>query len=355
MAGTIAAKRRQKKHHQEDNVRLRTVLAGLVFAAAQASHAYAADPVQLKFVSPSPPQSLITNWGLTPWLEEVQKAAGGTVDIKSFAGSTLGNFNNILDRTLNGVVEISWGVLGPYSDQFPQTDVASLPFVADQGRASSIALWRLMSQGIIRDDWAKVKVLGLFNFPPGGFHANQPIRTLDDFRGLKVAVVVRQLGELVELLGSAPVAMQPTEIYQAAQRGVVNGVAIAWPAFYPFKLHEVTKFHIDGSFGGTPSFVIMNKDIYERLPAKAKETFDKLGGERLSAHMGATTDRMNEDGRARVQQMAGHTLMRLDPKEEPTWKQRAQPILDKWLKSAPDGSKVLAAYRGEYADALKSQ
>jgi TRAP-type C4-dicarboxylate transport system substrate-binding protein len=314
-----------------------------------------AEPVQLKFVSPSPPQSLITNWGLTPWIEEVQKAADGTIDIKSFAGSNLGNFNNILDRTLNGVVEISWGILGPYSDQFPQTDVASIPFVADQGRASSVALWRLMTQGVIRDDWAKVKVLGLFNFPPAGFHANNPIRTLDDLKGLKLAVSVRNLGELIELLGAAPVTMQPTEIYQSAQRGVTNGIAMAWPAFYPFKFHEVTKFHIDGSFGGTPSFVIMNKDAYDKLPGKAKETFDRLGGERLSEHMGTTTDRMNEDGRVRVQNMGGHTLVKLDPKEEPAWKQRAQPILDKWLKSTPNGARVLDAYRTEYANALKAQ
>ncbi len=331
----------------------RDKLVALLAAAAVAVPALAAPaaaaPVKLKYASPAPPTSLITVWGVGPWLKEVVKASGGTIEIQSFLGGMLGNFNQVLDRTRNGVNDIGWGILGPYSDQFPQTDVASLPFVSKEARASSIAMWRLHQRGVIKDDWDKFKVLGLFNFPPASFHSNTPIKGLADFQGLKIGVSVRVIAELVRVAGAAAVTMQPSDMYQAGQRGVVDGVAIGWPAFYPFKLQEVTKYHIDGSFGGTPSFVIMNKASYNRLPAKARAAFDKLGGETLSARMGETTDRMDKDGEQRVEKLPGNKFFTLDPKEEAVWKEKAQPIVDKWIKATPNGAAVLAAYRDEIA------
>lgn len=325
----------------------------LCAAVAAASPALAQEPMKLKYASPAPPQSLVTLWGVAPWMEEVTKASEGTIEIQPFLGAVLGNFNQVIDRTLNGINDMAWGILGPYSDQFPQTDVASIPFVAPQGRASSIAMQRLFDRGMIKDDWGKFKVLALFNFPPASMHSNKPIKGLADFKGLKIGVSVRNVAELLEVAGAASVTMQPSEMYQSGQRGVVDGLAMAWPAFYPFKLQEVTKFHIDGSFGGTPSFVIMNKASYEKLPAKARAVFDKLSGEKLAAHMGETTDRMDADGKKRVEAMPGHTFFTLGDAEAVTWRAKAQPIVDKWLKTTPNGAAVLAAYKAEYDKAIK--
>jgi TRAP-type C4-dicarboxylate transport system substrate-binding protein len=213
---------------------------------------------------------------------------------------------------------------------------------------------RLFDRGIIKDDWGKFKVLALFNFPPAAMHSNnKPIKNLADFKGLKIGVSVRTVAELVDLVGGASVTMQPSEMYQSGQRGVVDGLAMAWPAFFPFKLQEVTKYHIEGAFGGTPSFVIMNKDAYAKLPAKAKTAIDTMGGEKLAAHMGTTTDRMDADGKKRVESMPGHSFFKIDAGEETAWKERAKPIVDKWLKSTPNGPQVLAAFEAEYAKALK--
>jgi TRAP-type C4-dicarboxylate transport system substrate-binding protein len=329
-------------------------LFALCAAVLAASPTLAQEPMKLKYASPAPPQSLVTNWGVWPWVQDVVKASGGTIEVQQFPGAVLGNFNQVIDRTLNGVNEMAWGILGPYSDQFPQTDVPSLPFIAPQGKASSIAMQRLFDRGIIKDDWGKFKVLALFNFPPAAMHSNnKPIKNLADFKGLKIGVSVRTVAELIDLVGGASVTMQPSEMYQSGQRGVVDGLAMAWPAFFPFKLQEVTKYHIEGAFGGTPSFVIMNKDAYAKLPAKAKTAIDTMSGEKFAAHMGTTTDRMDEDGKKRVEGMPGHSFFQIGPGEEAAWKERTKPIIDKWLKATPNGPQVLAAFQTEYAKALK--
>jgi TRAP-type C4-dicarboxylate transport system substrate-binding protein len=323
-------------------------------ALLAATPAISQEVVKLKYASPAPPQSLVTLWGVGPVLEQMVKASDGTLEIQNFLGAVLGNFNQVIDRTAAGINEMAWGILGPYSDQFPQTDVASVPFTGEQGYAGSVALQTLFDRGLIKDDWGKFKVLTLFTFPPTVFHTNsKPIKTLEDFRGSKIGVSVRNAAELVEVVGAASVTMQPSEMYQAGQRGVVDGLAMAWPAFYPFKLHEVTKYHFDGPFGGTPSFVIMNKTAYEKLPAKAKAAIDGKSGLSFASHMGRTTDKMHLEGREAVTKMAGHTFFTLDAAGKAQWKQRAQPLIDKWIKATPNGAAVLAAYEAEYDKAFK--
>ena len=143
----------------------------LVAAAvtAVALNVKAADTVSLKLASPAPPMSQINTWGLTPWINEVQKAAGGSLDIKLFPGPALGNFNNIMDRTINGVVDISFGVLGPYGGQFTRTEVSALPFLSDSDVEESVALWRLLKAGLISMEYERVHPLALFTFPGSGF------------------------------------------------------------------------------------------------------------------------------------------------------------------------------------------
>jgi TRAP-type C4-dicarboxylate transport system substrate-binding protein len=97
----------------------------------------------------------------------------------------------------------------------------------------------------------------------------------------------------------------------------------------------------------------MNKEAYAKLPAKAKAAVDKVAGEGFSGHMGTTTDKMDEEGKKRVEAMPGHVFYTLDPKEEPAWKERTKPIVDKWVKSTPNGAAVLAAYLTEYEKVLK--
>src|SRR5262245_62153461 len=117
-------------------------------AVAICSNAWAADPVQLKFAFPAPPMSQSNTWGFTPWIDEVNKATGPDLEIKMFAGGALANFNNVLDRTINGVVEISFGITGSYGGQFNRTEVCALPFVTESTVEASVALWRLFKTGV---------------------------------------------------------------------------------------------------------------------------------------------------------------------------------------------------------------
>jgi len=327
---------------------------GVLLGAALAASA-AAEPIQIKFAFPAPPQSLVHVWGSKPWMEEVEKAAGGTVEIKFFPGPALGNFHNIYDRLLNSVTDIAFGTFSDMAGVFPRTTVSNLPFQAQSCSDAGLALWRILQNGVIAPEYAKVRTLGLFTFPPSGFHTNKPVKIAADFKGMKFTSNSRVGSRIVELLGAAPVTVTPPEVYQAVQRGLAQGAVIGWSAFFPFKLHEVTKYHLEAPFGNSAAFFFMNKDSYARLPAAAQKAFDDASGEKFTRALGRAADAMESDGRDRVAKLPGHTVSTLDAAEAETWRRILAPMVDDWARDTPDGAKVLAAYRDEIARIRSTQ
>ena len=315
--------------------------------------AQAADPVMLRFAYPAPPQGRANEWGFTPWINEVGAASGGAVEVKLFPGTALGDYRNVYDRTINAVIDIAYGIFGPISSDFPKTMVTTLPFEAANVGEASLALWRLYEKGVTADEFSRIKLLCLWDFSDSGFHTKKPVKTAADLRGLKLSVGTRVLGEMVEKLGGTPVQLQPTDYYQAIQRGTVDGSTTSWPAVFPFKLQEVTSYHLDAPLGPAPAYVVMNKDAYAKLPEVGKKAIDKLSGEHFTRRMANAAQRMDTEGRDQVVAMAGQTVSILDPAEASRWKQLLAPITEQWIKDTPNGAAVLAAYRAEIANARK--
>ncbi|ETX15843.1 ABC transporter substrate-binding protein [Roseivivax halodurans JCM 10272] len=62
-----------------------------------------------------------------------------------------------------------------------------------------------------------------------GFRTNEPIRTLEDLQGKRIRVSGLEQGKLLEQLGGNQVSMAGGEIYQALERGVIDGGEFSTP------------------------------------------------------------------------------------------------------------------------------
>jgi TRAP-type transport system periplasmic protein len=326
-------------------VRFAVVVAGALAVSAQAQ----AEPVSLKFAYPAPMQTA-TGQVITAWGKEVEAASNGTLAVQFFPGNTLATFNNVLDRVLNKVIDVGFGVFGEYTAQFPRSDTPSLPFECTRSGDCSAVMWRLYASGVTAPEYGTVKPLALFTFPTASLQSTKLVKTADDVKGMKLVVTGRTLSEAATLMGAAPVTLAPQEYFQAVQRGVANGVVLSWSGALTFKLDEVTKYHLGVPFGLFPSFVFMNKESYAALPAEAKAAIDKTTGEKLSRAMGGAGDKATDDAIAKFQSLPGHvTTAELPAEEAAKWKQILAPIAANWIKNTPDGEKVIAAHRAEMA------
>jgi TRAP-type mannitol/chloroaromatic compound transport system substrate-binding protein len=110
---------------------------------------------------------------------------------------------------------------------------------------------------------------------PLGWFKN-PINNVADFKKLKYRAPPGITGEIFKEMGVGAVALPGGEIVPAAQRGVIDaaewigpaddlnlGLQTVWKNYYLQGLHQSTDF----------GEVIINKGVYDKLPADVKEIF----------------------------------------------------------------------------------
>ncbi|HEY1502669.1 MAG TPA: TRAP transporter substrate-binding protein [Stellaceae bacterium] len=326
-----------------------SVFAGAMLLAALAAPVFADEPIQLRYGDPGPPDASIHTDLVAPWAEKVNQESDGTLSIKVFAGYTLVNMVNTLDRVSNGVADFAFCILGPVSSQFPKTLVATLPFEAENAHEAGLALQRLYDNGIIADEWTKVKPIGFGIFANTSYHTVPAVKTEADLKGLKVSVQGRLASETLQALGGTPISLPINEVYESLQRGMVVGSAIGWPAAVSFKLTELAHNHVQASLGGEAAIMIMNNQTYAKLSGKAKQAIDANIATPYTNWFNKVIDDTERDNIAIAQKMGNQTIYKLPPDELARWKQRVVPVIDAWAKRTPDGEHVLAAFRKEIA------
>jgi TRAP-type C4-dicarboxylate transport system substrate-binding protein len=318
-------------------------VAATALALALATPALA-EEAHYKFSFGSPPTSWINTQGIIPWTELVAKESGGELKIQVFPGGTLANARQVYDRVINGVVELGYNAFSD-TDQFPGLDVSSIPFETDDNVASSLALWRMVDKGIITD-FSRVKPIAVFNIPGNSLNSNKPIAKLEDMQGMKVSVAGKMLGESVAAVGGTPLTLISAELYQSAQRGMIQVLATSFLAIITFKLDEVTRYHLDVPFGMIPAGYFMNKEAYAKLSEKSKKAIDSTSGERLSRIV-AEAGKAELVGALKTLSTPPHALSKLEPAEHARWKAKLAPIVEDWTKRTPNGAAILATYRQE--------
>ena len=326
---------------------MRALAAGFAAAVAIAAGAQA-EPLQYKLTYPGAPQGLLNMHGFVPWAKQVTKESDGALEVKVFAGPSLANYGNVLDRVTNGVAEVGYGIYGPLSSEFPKTLVVTLPFETKTGTEAAHAIWRLYEKGTIASEYTKIHLLGINVFPNVSLHSrSKPINKLEDIKGLKVSAEGRFLSRSLDSLGAAPIPMPVTDLYQSLQRGTIDAAAIAFPAIQTFKLDEVSKYHLDVALANDAGMMFMNNDAYAKLPDKAKAAVDRASGLAAVKQLIVAVTEMTDGAREIVKKRPDQVVSSLSDAELARWAEKVRPTVEDWTKSTPDGANVLAAFRQE--------
>jgi TRAP-type C4-dicarboxylate transport system substrate-binding protein len=330
---------------------MKSVVASLILlsgvAASVPSTAQAAEPIALKFAFPAPTVDPNYASGVAPWIEEVNKASGGALQIQAYPAMALANFGNVYDRVLNNVAQLAFGTFGPVVSQFPRTQVSTVSFDAQDTVRLSKALWNLYASGTFNPEFEQVKLLAIFSFAGPALNTNEAITSLATLKGMKVAVSGRTMADVMTALGATPVTLTPTEYFQGLQRGTVRAAAISMGAAEEFKLDEVTTHHLIAPLGNSPGWVFMNKAAYLALPENLQKLLDQHSGASLSEKMGVANDVFQRNAIEHIKNKSGHTVSVISATQFAEWKPRIDPIVQSWVKDTPDGAKVLAALHAE--------
>ena len=290
----------------------------------------------LRLHSFSSPTALDHTIHLDRWAERVNQQSQGRIVIQSFPAMQLGGQPRDLPQQLeDGVVDIIWTVPGFTPGRFMGTEGLEMPFM-NTGRSATMsqAAFEYVSKNLADTEYRGIKIISIHSTDRALIHTSRrPVRTLEDFRGLRLRVAGRFIGEAVTAMGATPVGIPLGGVYEAASRNQVDGFLINWAITQPFRLFEVSKYHSEppgvGLFQGM-LLTLMNQRSYMRLPPELRAVIDANSGAALSKQLGEAWDTQTQPA-IDATRNAGGEIIEIGPAEMARWRTAVAPAYDAWM------------------------
>lgn len=270
-----------------------------------------------------------------PWCDKIARESNNRMRCQLLhAMSGGGTPAQLIDRVRDGVDDVVVTLPGYTPGRFPAMEVFELPFMTNAAEGGAAAAWDYL-QKYGTKEFAGMKVLATWVHDEGYVHtASKPVRTLQDFRGLKLRAPTRQTNKLLAKLGATPVGMPVPAVADALSKGTIDGFVLPWEVMPAYKLHELTKFHTETDPSRpamySAGFVMaMNQARYDALPADLKKVIDANSGAALSRQIGKTWDESQAPGRKGAQDR-GNTFITLSAAETDNWIKASASLADDW-------------------------
>lgn len=159
------------------------------------------------------------------------------------------------------------------------------------------------------------KVMTLWPFGPQVFYCNKPIKSVEDFKGLKIRSFTATMAGLLQKLGATPVTLSFSEVYSALANGVVDCGVTSPNSGNQGKWPEVTSYYIPLAVSGSVQGHFINLAYWNRFSpaeqAKLTAAFKVLEDKMWEYALNGTEDSQscNTGGECKVGQKFKMTLV----------------------------------------------
>ena len=311
-------------------------LAATAFAAVLSfTGAAQAQEVTLKFHHIWNNQAMASVNVIAPWCDKIAAESAGKLKCQVLpAMSGGGTPPQLVDRVKDGVDDVVITLPGYTAGRFPAMEVFELPFMTNSAEVGARAAWDYLQKHALKE-FPGTKVLATWVHDEGYVHTREkPVKTLADFKGLKMRAPTRQTNKLLAALGASPVGMPLPALPDAVSKGPIDGFLLPWEVMPSLKLHEMVKHHTetDPSRPALYSAVFvfaMNQAKYDSLSPELKKVIDNNSGAAYSQAIGKIWDNSQAVGRKAAVDH-GNVFYRLPLSEMDNWVKASAGLYDDW-------------------------
>ena len=253
--------------------------------------------------------------------ELAEKYTAGKVKVEVYANSTLYKDKEELEALQLGAVHLlapSTSKFGPLG--FSEFEALDLPFIFhDEAAFKAFANSALAKQMFAKLETKGVKGLAYWD---NGFHvmgANKQIRNVKDFQGLKLRIQgSKVLDATTKAWGAIPQVMAFSEVYQALQTGVVDGLENVPSNFWTQKFYEVIKYIAVSHHGHLSYAVVSNNKFWNELPPDVRQGLEKALAE-STEYFNSIAKKENDDALEDIKKTGKVQVYALTPQERRSW------------------------------------
>lgn len=252
----------------------------------------------LKFASPVAPGSSSFADGDEWVLEEISSRTDGSVDTEPFWSGELVSPLEGLAAVQDGRADGAYITPIFFPGTFPLWELAGVPLLSEDPVAQMLAFADLYENNEALQaeiDAQDIHILYFYPVSPSTAFLTEPVSSPADFKGLSLRAN-GQVAQLFESLGATPVALDPTEMYDAMERGVIQGVgAQTFEAAPGFSLDEITTTVVNPQFGTYASAgAAVSKSLWDGLSEDEKSIIDEVVAEYYDEQAQRFLDEQND-------------------------------------------------------------
>lgn len=175
--------------------------------------------------------------------QEIEKRTKGKVKIKVYHGSRLGKVSEMPKLVSSGAIEIGNFPPSYFVSLFPMSTALGIPMMAYDTKTATEITECIAKHPLIVQELQRLKLHPFLygGLPPYRLQAKNEIKTINDLKNMKV----RSFGTLFPIvfksLGMVPINIEPNDVYEGVQRGVVDGTFGSYSGAYQLRIYEVVK------------------------------------------------------------------------------------------------------------------
>lgn len=314
---------------------MKTTIGALVLGLCFSAGAFAQKTINANFGHGFPASS-IHNQAATEFQEEVEKLSNGTVKIHVFHSGQLGSAREMFEGLQLGTQEITWVPTARISGFAPQLQLFDLPFLFKDMASLEQVLDSNVGQQLL-DSLSSQQVTGV-GFYIDGFKAmtaNKPLRSLDDFKGVKFRTMESDIVmSFYRSLGADPVPMDYAEVYNGLQMGTIDGQENPIVLINDMKFYEVQKHLTISEHAVLAGVLAYSTQWLDRLSPEQQELLKQAGRKLVKRQRDLALAAEAKDLEAI--EKSGTTVVRLTSEEKEPLRLASQGVEAQYVKAYGD-------------------
>ena len=215
--------------------------------------------------------------GFKHFADLVKEKTQGRVEVEIFPSATLHGWADGVDAVTGGVADVAWISADKRLPCYRAG--AFYPAVVDLEK--QIEMDARITE-ILADEAAK---MGLVNVFSSNYSYDQEwwfkdrVADISKLEGQQVRSIGPLVSMMIEKWGGKPVFVAPKEVFQSAERGVVDGINMGVATYSSWKLWTVMPYMVNASLFYGNIMYMMNKNKFDKLSAADQKAVLAAGRE----------------------------------------------------------------------------
>ena len=285
------------------------------------------EKIVLKMVGTLPIQHHVTK-ASEVFKNAIEKNSNGKIEVQFYPAQQLYNDKDVVNVLPKGGVEMAVVQLDFWTGLVPSASLPYFPtYFSDYNH-----YWAILEGEpgkIIGQDFeekANCKILSWLDYGEIEVISKKPIKSIEDFKGLRTRGYGENATTWLKAVGAAPVSMSSGEVYQALQRGTLDGALSGPTSFHERKWFEVAKNMTESAIQPSIVYAVaVNLEAWKKLSPDLQKVLQDAAKEAREYNKKACADE-NKKAREELKKL-GMTANPISGEELAKWRAKGVPAL----------------------------